>query len=232
MLAVALGLGGESSATRSDDPPLGVGASQVWVLRPAGAVRSVVVFLHGWGAMSPEGTAWIDHLRARGNAVVYPRYQSDIDDRATATIYRLRDGLRLAFAEADLRDRPVVTLGYSWGATLAFRYGAHARLWGVPVPRAIVGLNPASVRFGGPPKRGLPRSVRVLLMVGDADRAGGARPFWHWLGRHPRSRKQFRIVRSTPALFADHGSPMETTPAARRTFWAPVDALVARVRGG
>jgi alpha-beta hydrolase superfamily lysophospholipase len=230
LLAVALSSAPASTARVAEDPPLGVGASQVWVLRPTGPIRSVVVFLHGWGTFSPERTPWIDHLRARGNAVVFPRYQKDVDDRATSTIYRLRDGLRRAFAQRELRNRPVVTVGISWGASLAFQYGAQARVWGVPVPSAVAGLNPASQRFGGPPKRGLPRSVRVLLMVGDADRPSSAQTFWHWLGRHPRRHKTFRVVRSTPTFRADHGSPTRSTPAARRAYWVPLDELVARAR--
>jgi dienelactone hydrolase len=229
LLAVAVLLLAAPSAAASDDP-LGVGASQVWVLRPQGPVRSVVVFLHGWGAMAPEGIAWIDHLRAHGNVVVYPRYQADVSDRATSTIYRLRDGLRTAFAEPDLQKRPVITLGHSWGATLAFRHGSNARLWGVPVPRAIVAMNPASTSYGGPPKNGPPRSVRVLLMVGDSDSSGPARTYWRWLGHHPKARKELRIIESKGAFIADHGSPMQTTPAARRAYWAPVDAVIAQAR--
>jgi pimeloyl-ACP methyl ester carboxylesterase len=219
-----------SPGANATDPPLGAGASQVWVLRPSGPIRSVVVFLHGWGAFSPEGTPWIDHLRARGNAVVFPRYQRGQSDRATSTIYRLRDGLRRAFAQEQLRAKPVVAMGISWGANLAFQYGAQAQTWGVPVPRVVAALNPASLRFGGPPKRGLPASVRVLLMVGDADRPGSAQAFWHWLGRHPGGSKEFRTVRSTPTFRADHSAPTLSTPAARRAFWRPVDRLIAWAR--
>jgi hypothetical protein len=73
LLGIAAALVAAPAATPTDEAPLGQGAGQVWVLRPQGPVRSVVVFVHGWGATSPEGTAWLDHLRARGNAVVYPR---------------------------------------------------------------------------------------------------------------------------------------------------------------
>ena len=57
--------------------PIGRGASQVWVLEPPGPVRSVVVYVHGWGELSPAGNAWVEHLRATGNAVVFPRYQAN-----------------------------------------------------------------------------------------------------------------------------------------------------------
>jgi hypothetical protein len=97
----------------------------------------------------------------------------------------------------------------------------------------LAGIQAVALGFApGPPKRGLPTSVRVLLMVGDADRPWSAQAFWHWLGRHPRGQKEYRTVRSTPTLRADHGSPTRSTPAARRAFWIPVDRLVARARSG
>jgi pimeloyl-ACP methyl ester carboxylesterase len=212
-------------AASAQAPPLGSGGAQVWVLRPAGPVKSVVVFLHGWGAMSPEGTAWLDHLRSRGNAVVYPRYQDDVDTPAPATVGGLRDGLRLAFAEPGLRGKPVVAAGYSWGGKLVFDYAVRAREWGVPAPRAVASVFPASVRFGGPPAGRVPATTRVLLMAGEWDLVQSARAYWRWLARHPRTRKQFRIVPK-----ATHGAPMQTTPAAKREFWSRLDALVVRAR--
>jgi pimeloyl-ACP methyl ester carboxylesterase len=232
VLLAAVSLLLAAPAAAAPDDPIGVGASQVWVLRPHGPIKSVVVFGHGWGALSsPVGFPWIEHLRARGSAVVYPRYQTDITDRATSTIYRYRDGLRRAFAEPGLRGLPVVVVGHSWGATLAFRYGAHAQLWGVPVPRAIVAVSPASTSYGGPPARGLPRELRVLLMVGESEGPAAARRYWRWLDRHPRARKEYRVVPTTPTFEATHGAAMESSPAARRAYWSPLDAIVAAARG-
>jgi hypothetical protein len=37
-------------------------------------------------------------------------------------------------------------------------------------------------------------------------------------------------VRSRAALLAFHEAPKETSPVALRTFWAPLDALVAHVQ--
>ena len=67
--------------------PYGVGARQVWVLTPKrGVVKSVVVYIHGWGANLPFywHLEWLDHLLARGNAVIFPNYQEgSIDDRGS-----------------------------------------------------------------------------------------------------------------------------------------------------
>jgi len=102
--------------------PYGEGAAQVWVLRPdEGEIRSVVVYLHGWGATLPfewHG-AWFDHLLSRGSAVLFPRYQAgSIDDPLVTTPLDLRLGLRLGFRALD-EDVPVVAAGFSVGAALA-----------------------------------------------------------------------------------------------------------------
>ena len=78
--------------------PFGSGPSQVWVLRPKhGKPRSVVVYIHGWSASSPFEwhIAWMDHLLARGSAVIFPRYQEgSTDDPLILTIFDLEAGLR------------------------------------------------------------------------------------------------------------------------------------------
>ena len=61
----------------------GTGADQVWVLRPAGAIRDVAIFGHGWKSAPPSASGawveqfrpWLDHLVEGGSAVVFPRYQ-------------------------------------------------------------------------------------------------------------------------------------------------------------
>jgi len=56
----------------------GRGASQVWILRPAGPPKSVVVYAHGWTATSPRDwhLAQMDHLCAEGSIVIFPQYQA------------------------------------------------------------------------------------------------------------------------------------------------------------
>jgi hypothetical protein len=71
--------------------------------------------VHGWGATTPARNAWIEHLRAQGSAVVYPRYQDDAATPAAATV-----GLRRVFERPELRGRPVVAVGYTWGGKLVF----------------------------------------------------------------------------------------------------------------
>src|SRR5437660_12862165 len=94
----------------------GHGAGQVWLLEPSVPVRSVVVFGHGWKTSPPAGLSWVDqfrpwldHLRARGSAVVFPRYQLGTGDFADATRVRAyRRGLELAFSHLRPKRLPVM----------------------------------------------------------------------------------------------------------------------------
>lgn len=203
--------------------PLGDGASQVWVLRPADPPRAVVVFVHGYGDTAEPGHPWLDHLLARRVAVVWPRYQETLLESRNETVVRFREGLQLAFRDAELRRLPVVAAGYSWGAKLAFHYGVNARRWALPVPRAILSMFPGSLARGLPPRGRLPRAIDVLLLAGGRDDPAAASAYWRWLASHPRDRKRYRVL---PGL--THDAPMRTDAAARRTFWARLDALLPR----
>jgi hypothetical protein len=69
------GAGAAAGAACTLSGPLGKGASQAWLLIPAAEPRSIVVYAHGWTATSPSDwhRARMDHLCARGSAVVFAR---------------------------------------------------------------------------------------------------------------------------------------------------------------
>jgi predicted esterase len=204
-------------------PPLGEAGGQVWVLKPSVQPNAVVVFVHGFGDNGTPSHPWLEHLLARGNAVVWPRYQVSVDEPRNATVVNLRDGLRLAFADPELAGLPIVAAGYSWGAKLVFHYGVNARRWGVPPPRAVLSMFPGALARGLPPRGPLPETTRVVLLAGSRDDPVAARAYWRWLRSHPVARKSYRVL---PGL--NHDAPMQTDAAARRLFWAPLDALVDR----
>jgi pimeloyl-ACP methyl ester carboxylesterase len=229
-LAAALVAGGASASPR----PIGLGPAQVWILRPAGKPRAVVVFLHGWRAVEPAlYGAWIAHLRARGDVVVFPRYQpGGAMDGPFAAVDGLRDGLRVAFARLP-HGLPVVAVGHSFGAALVFYYAALARSWRLPRPAAVLSVFPSPMIVGRPLTAPPPRDVRTLILVGDRDQvvgSVGAYDFWRWLVRTPLAPRDVRVVRSTGSFSADHFSAQQSSPAARAAFWAPLDDLVARAR--
>ena len=190
--------------------PFGRGAAQVWVLTPNRAIRDVVVFGHGWKVAPPSPAyswvgqfrPWLNHLVARGSAVIFPRYQLGTGDPQDAQ--RVRDfatGIRIGYAHLGTPTVPFVAVGYSFGASLAFYYAADARRWHLPQPRAVDAIFPAGL-IPDAPLPTLPSSTRVLIQVGDADTdAGstGADQFWHWLSQHPAHESATKSCTPPPA---------------------------------
>jgi hypothetical protein len=219
--------------------PYGRGAGRVWVFEPTGVeVESVVVYVHGWGANLPFEwhQAWLEHLLARGNAVLFPEYQDGVDDAFVVAPYDLRSGLRLGFRALQERDVPVVAAGFSIGASLAFVYAKRAELWSIPAPRAVYSVFPVDPVLIDPnlDVSGL-HDTRIVLLVGDRDdvvgRSGGD-AFWSMLRSVPVGEKEYRVIRTTDDLLADHEAPTYVAdPVVRRTFWDPLDRLVASARG-
>lgn len=217
--------------------PFGRGAAQVWILRPQGVMRSVVVFGHGWKASPPsparpwvrQFAPWLEHLVGAGNAVIFPRYQLGGDIPGPAIVDAYRRGLARGFALLHA-SVPVVVMGYSYGATLAVTYAANASRWGLPRPVAVDAVFPAGL-VPGVPMLPLAARVAALVQVGDRDTVAGrpgAAPVWAWLARH--ARKRYEVVASHDGLVVTHAAPKLSTRAARAAFWAPLDALIAATR--
>jgi len=143
LLAAGCGGGGASYPTKETIESAHTEAADgYWVFRPAGRPKRLVIFFHGQGgaveATPQNHRPWIDHLVARGAAVIYPRYEvysQSVLDPAVA-------GIRTAERRLELSGVPVIALGYSRGAALAVEYAAVARRHGVPVPDAIETVNP------------------------------------------------------------------------------------------
>jgi dienelactone hydrolase len=227
---------GVATASITPEGPFGSGAGQVWLLRPAGPVRGVVVFGHGWKLQPPSPSSawvaqfapWLEHLVSEGEAVIFPRYQLGGDRPGLARVASYRKGVTLGFRQLRAPDAPVVVAGYSYGGSLAFSYAANARQWGLPAVRAVDAVFPSGP-VPGAPLPPLSSSVRVVIQVGDQDTEAGARganAFWRWLARHPKVNRHYVIVRSRPGFVANHAAPKLATPAAQRAFWAPLDALL------
>ena len=103
-------------------------------MRPAGAVRDIVVFGHGWSTPVPGNAflSWIDHLRRGGSIVVYPRYEATPSDSAAAALVAFRAGVVAALRRLRPITVPIVAIGKSYGGSAVFYYAAEARSWGVP----------------------------------------------------------------------------------------------------
>lgn len=218
----------------------GQGGRQYWLFEPADPAppsAPVVVLLHGWGAMEPwPYGAWIEHLARRGYIVVYPRYQASL---TTLPVNMTRDAAAAVRAALDeLRRWPHVKpeldrlalVGHSLGGALAANLAARALEEGLPVPRALMVIEP-----GDPPRalltigrsqpsimvdyRAVDPETLMLVVVGDRDATVGqstARAIFYGASRVPPENKDFVEVASDwhgyPALVADHYLPTAVLP--------------------
>lgn len=204
----------------------------MWILRPRGVPKSVVVFGHGWSTPEPSSAfaPWIAHLRARGSVVVYPRYRVGAGDSTAGALAAFEAGVQAAFRTLEPLRVPVVAVGKSFGGSAVFYYAASAGTWRVPSPAAVLSIFPAGP-IGALPPRQLPARTRVEIFVGDADTtagSGGANAFWAWLSGH--ARRRYVVVRSRTGFVANHDSAQRSDAIARAVFWAPLDRLVAQAR--
>jgi dienelactone hydrolase len=184
--------------------------------------RSVVVFLHGWGAVNPQSYgAWIDHLARMGHLVLFPRFQEPNRTRpadATANAERL-----LKAALDDLASDPdakpnlakVALIGHLAGAPIAANIAAEARAQTLPVPKLIFAVMPGGIA-SNPKARGIAlddlsaiaSDTLLVTVIGDKDARAAdaaARRLLREASAVPPERKLF--VR---ALSDDHGFPALT----------------------
>jgi pimeloyl-ACP methyl ester carboxylesterase len=237
VVALLAGCGGGSTASKpSVEGPIVQGPNGVYLFRPAGTPKALVIFLHGQGG--PTETTphnhrpWFDHLTAGGAAVVYPRFELDYSrgvlDHAVA-------GIRTAVNHLGAGDLPVLVIGHSRGAALAVEYAAVAKSDHAPVPKAIYSVEP--VAYGEQTHivdfQPIDHATRVVLVVGDRDpnAAGGAHVLLERLqkGQFPGTEIKIQLVRSHGAFVADHLAVLRDSPGAQQAFWHPVDRLLEQI---
>ena len=184
--------------------------------------RSVVVFLHGWGAVNPQSYgAWIDHLARMGHLVLFPRFQEPNRTRpadASANAERL-----LKAALDDIANDPdakpnlakVALIGHLAGAPIAANIAAEAKAQGLPAPKLVFAVMPGGIA-STPKARGItlgdlatiaPETLLVTV-IGDKDARAAdaaARRILREASAVPQDRKL--LVR---ALSDDHGFPSLT----------------------
>jgi pimeloyl-ACP methyl ester carboxylesterase len=221
----------EGSDRPRSETVLGRGADRVWLFRPDGKTKDVVVFVHGLGGPVEDTPRnhrpWIDHLVERGSAVVYPRYEVGA---SPAPMKHIVAGVRKALAKLDT-EAPVGVIGYSRGGRLALEYAAASARNGLPEPRAVMSVFPSALAVDEyVALTPLDPSTRVLILVGDHDGIGrqGALELLHRLrsAGFPAAHVDAEIVHSTRIFKADHLSALRVSAPARAAFWTPADRLV------
>jgi predicted esterase len=236
LLALVLG-GCDGSSSGTLDPPVGSGADRAWVLRPDGAPRSVVVFVHGLGGpgeIEPTNhLPWLRHLVAQGNAVIYPAYETQ--PGGTRAVDHILAGVGNGLRELGHPQVPLAAIGYSRGGRLVVEWAALQR----PAPRAVLSVFPSQINPMMEPAIDLAKldhTMRLQVLVGDRDEAVGNAGAAELLDRlltfgFPQQNVEGSVVHSTPDLVADHFAPLDTGADARRFFWVPGDRIVSIARG-
>ena len=227
----------------------GQGTRQYWLFEPAEpkpASAPVVVFNHGWMGLHPAiYLGWIRHIVRRGNIVVFPKYQNGPltppREFAPNAIAAVKDALeRLRGGDHVRPDASRFALvGHSAGGAIAADMAALAAEAGLPVPKAVMVVQPGrglggrrSPFFPAADLRKIPPQTYMLVVVGDEDRVvrrTEARKIFYGASRVPPERKDFVVVRSDrhgqPPLVADHFSPCSFLGPRRRRPSAGSDAL-------
>ena len=198
--------------------------------------RPVVVFLHGWTAIAPRAyDAWVRHLAEGGADVVLPVYQRPPFIDVRTPLPNVLAALRAAFAR--LPDHgPVIAAGHSAGGALSADWAASASDAGLPRPVAVFAVYPGrdlgpGLRLMGPSLHRIDPRTRVLALASPRDAVVGMAVAEETIAEPTQiaaARRTLRIV-SNP-LVQDHNAPMRADPAARRTFWTPLDRLIEAAR--
>jgi pimeloyl-ACP methyl ester carboxylesterase len=158
-------------------------ADGYWVFEPNDPKPEsapVVVFLHGYGAYNPMCYGkWMKHLVAKGNIVIYPRYQRNlVFPRPNGFPPNAAKGIRDAIRELETGDhvRPnldkVTYIGHSYGGITAAYLGANWQRHGVPKPAAMLLCEPGTGPFKGAildSYANLPADLNLLIVVGEDD---------------------------------------------------------------
>jgi len=226
----------------------GFGEQRYWIFEPYGPKPEsapLIVFNHGFTALHPICyREWIYHLVKRGNIVVYPRYQkgffqgfnqfnANAIDAVKDAIITLQNGTHV---RPDL-DKFAIT-GHSLGGGLTANMAAQALYVGLPVPKAIMPVQPAVVYEEGVDFANIPAETLMLVVVGEDDTVvgnGSGKIIFENATQIPLSNKDFIIqVTDTygePGMIADHIAPVclpffKTTDAMDYySTWKLFDAL-------
>jgi hypothetical protein len=214
---------------------VGAGADGLYVFTPSGRPwRNVVVFVHGHGdqrEITPYyHRPWLRHLADRGNAVLYPRYETRPGGHgAVGHIERaVTSGLRVLRASP---RTPVIGIGYSRGGRLVVDWAAAAAA--PHRPRAILSVFPGGSEDRPEDLSRLARGTRIAILVGDRDSvvgSFGAAALLNALSAAGFDKRNVAVatVRSRRGFRATHAAPLSTSRHARAAFWAPADRLIAR----
>jgi acetyl esterase/lipase len=216
---------------------VGIGSRGAAIFRqPAAAAqpRPVVIFLHGWVAIDPRRYGpWIGHLVRGGATVIYPAYQTKPAYDTITPLANVLAGVRTALEQVQLAPGRLVVAGHSAGAALSADYAAVATASGLPAPAAVFSVYPGrklshlAVPIPSADLSTIAPGTRVLAYAGERDTAVGSGTAARIVAGATQARAHATLQIIRDDAVDDHSAPRRADPAAQRTFWEPLDALLA-----
>jgi hypothetical protein len=158
-------------------------ADGYWLFEPADPKpdsAEVVVFMHGYGAYNPMAYGkWIKHLVAKGNIVIYPRYQKNLvwprpDAFPKNAAIGIKNALKTLHKEGHVRPRTekMSYIAHSYGGVISANLGVRWQRYGLPKPVGMLLCEPGSGPFKGARLDGyadLPADLQLIVVVGEDD---------------------------------------------------------------
>ena len=201
------------------------GEQLYWIfepLMPKPESAPLIVFNHGWSAMHPIiYRAWINHIVKKGNIVVYPRYQKGLvrgfENFTSNAINAVKDAIETLSKGWHVRPEldKFAILGHSLGGGITANMAALAEEKGLPIPKAIMPVQPYVNSFDTADFSKISNNTIMLVIVGEDDQIAGnhsARIIFENTTQIPLSRKDFVIQVTddygTPDIVADHHAPI------------------------
>jgi poly(3-hydroxybutyrate) depolymerase len=183
---------------------------------------NVVVFIHGLGETNPKlYGAFIKHLVRKGNIVIYPRYQKDLNAASATFNDSCAKGIKRALdtiqqpGHVKGRVSNYFVLGHSVGGVLTANMTMLYAQYGLPKPLTAFSMQPGAAQYLMNDYSSFPADVKYLIAVGTEDIIVGTAPgntLYNQTVNVPTSHKNL-ITQHTDS----HGSP-----ASDATHFAPL----------
>ncbi len=199
--------------------------SDFWLYEPNTPTpdsANVVVFIHGLGETNPKlYGAFIKHLVRKGNIVIYPRYQKDLNTSNTTFNDSCAKGIQRALdtvkqgGHVKGRIENYFILGHSVGGVLTANMTMLHGQYGLPKPLTAFSMQPGASGFLMNDYSSFPSDVKYLIAVGVDDIIVGTGPgttLYNQTVNVPTSHKnlitQYADGHGTPASEATHFAPL------------------------
>jgi poly(3-hydroxybutyrate) depolymerase len=183
---------------------------------------NVVVFIHGLGETNPKlYGAFIKHLVRKGNIVIYPRYQKDLNVSSTtfndSCAHGIKRGLDTIQQAGHVKGRiqNFFVLGHSVGGILTANMTMLYQQYGLPKPLTAFSMQPGAAGFLSPDYSSFPADVMYLSMMSEDDIIVGTGPgttLYNQTVNVPTSHKNlvhtYGDSHGSPAITATHFDPL------------------------